>query len=257
MFLGDRLPTRNSHCSTASCAMPFRLFGRRPRRAAATGQTPPGPTCSRDDGAEQRVGVGVVDRRPAGIWPIWRRLPSKTTIRSQCVRPVSCSCSPVVVVLFGRLARAFDEHLTSRPRNGWLSSSLISFCSASSSLLRRRFTSSGTSSAIQLGALGAGALAVLEDEAVLEPRLADQLDRLLEIVVRLAAEADDEVAGHGGAGNRLADAGEHLAVLFDRVAALHPLQHVVRAALRRHVQIRRHFGRSRTAASRSSVMSLG
>ena len=32
---------------------------------------------------------------------------------------------------------------------------------------------------------------------------------------------------------------EHLAIFLDRVAAFHPPQHVVRAALGRHVQIRR------------------
>ena len=50
---------------------------------------------------------------------------------------------------------------------------------------------------------------------------------------------------------------QHLAVELDRVEPLHPLQHLVAAGLRRHVQVLHTFGRSRTASSRSSVMSLG
>ena len=78
------------------------------------------------------------------------------------------------------------------------------------------------------------------------------------VLVGLAAEADDEVAGDRRVGQPLADAGVHLAVVLDRVAALHPLQHVVasRSAPAR-AGTGHTFGRSRTAASRSSVMSFG
>src|SRR6478735_6000192 len=50
----------------------------------------------------------------------------------------------------------------------------------------------------ELGPFGSGALAVLEDEAVLEAALGDQVVGLLEIFFGLAAEADDEIAGDGG-----------------------------------------------------------
>ena len=95
---------------------------------------------------------------------------------------------------------------------------------------------------IKLRGLRARAGAVLEDKTVFEAGGADQFDRLPEIVLRLATKADDEIARHRRIGNRGMNAAEHLAVLLDRVAALHPLQHFVRAALRGHVQIRRNLG---------------
>ena len=61
----------------------------------------------------------------------------------------------------------------------------------------------------------------------------------MKLRVRLAAEADDEIAGDRGVRHRLRDLGEHLAVRLDRVAALHPPQHGVAAALGRNVQIGR------------------
>ena len=76
----------------------------------------------------------------------------------------------------------------------------------------------------------------------------DQVDGLLELFLGLAAEADDEVAGDRHARHRLADAGQHLAILLDRVAPLHPLEHVVRSrSAPARAGTASTFGRSRTA----------
>ena len=80
----------------------------------------------------------------------------------------------------------------------------------------------------------------------------------LEVLFGLAAEADDEVAGDGRVRKHLADAGEHLAVELDGVAALHPL-----AASRSSRSGPARAGRARPSAdraspaSRASVMCLG
>src|SRR5262249_40348193 len=85
------------------------------------------------------------------------------------------------------------------------------------------------------------ARAVLEDEADLEARFADQLARLRERRLTLAAEADDEVAAHRHARHALAAARQHLAVEADRVEALHAPEHLVAAGLRRDVQVLAHL----------------
>src|SRR4051812_49032373 len=89
----------------------------------------------------------------------------------------------------------------------------------------------------ELGAFGAGAFAVFEDEAVFEAALADEVHRELELGVGLAAEADDEVTADSNTGHPLLRSNDHLAIVFDRVAALHPHQNIVRTALRWNVQI--------------------
>ena len=70
--------------------------------------------------------------------------------------PANCATGPSVprlrLVLLGPSTRTS----TVRPTNGWLSSSLIAFWIASSSLLRRRLTSSGTSSGYRSAALVPG-----------------------------------------------------------------------------------------------------
>lgn len=74
---------------------------------------------------------------------------------------------------------------------------------------------------------GAGAGAVFEDEAIFETALADEIHALLEGVFGFATEANDEIAGDGAIGDCLANPLEHFAVLFDGIAAFHPLEDVV------------------------------
>ena len=68
---------------------------------------------------------------------------------------------------------------------------------------------------------------------------ADQVDGLLEVGLGLAAEADDEIAGHGRVRNHFADSRQHFAVEGGGVAPLHPPQDGLRAALGRNVQVGR------------------
>ena len=85
--------------------------------------------------------------------------------------------------------------------------------------------------------LRAGPRAVFEDEGVFEARRAHQVERRPEFFVGLAAEAHDEVARDRGVRQLLPHHREHLEVLADRVAPLHPPEHRVRAVLRRHVEV--------------------
>ena len=86
-----------------------------------------------------------------------------------CVRPVSC-IGPGRVRASSAFLLGPSTSTSTRlaDAGGDDPARLTAFWIASRSLLRRFFTSSGTSSAIQLVALGAGPGAVLEDEAVLE-----------------------------------------------------------------------------------------
>ena len=90
---------------------------------------------------------------------------------------------------------------------------------------------------VQFVGFGAGAGAVLKDEAVFEAAVTNQLHAFLEGFVGFPAEADDEVAGHGAARNDVIDACHHFAVVFDSVAAFHASEHFVAAGLGGHVQV--------------------
>src|SRR4051812_43678783 len=90
---------------------------------------------------------------------------------------------------------------------------------------------------VQLGALRAGAFAVLEDEAVLEAAITNKVHRELKLGIGFAAKADNEVAADCNAGHPLLRSNDHLAIVFDCIAPLHPQQNIVRTALRWHVQI--------------------
>ena len=87
----------------------------------------------------------------------------------------------------------------------------------------------------QLRAFRSRTLAVLEDEAVLKAALFHQLDRLREVLVRLAAKADDEIARYRIARNGFANALHHVPVSLDGVAAFHALQHDIGTTLQRNV----------------------
>ena len=99
-------------------------------------------------------------------------------------------------LLAGDFARAFDQNLHLRPRYGWLSSRQIAFCTASSSLFRRRLTSSGMSSAKSSAAFVPGRALYLKMKLFLKRASRTSSIDLLEILLRLAAKADDEIARH-------------------------------------------------------------
>ena len=72
---------------------------------------------------------------------------------------------------------------------------------------------------------------VEKDKAVLEAAFFHQFDRLLEVFLGLATKANDEIAGDGSVGQPLVNPLHHVAIVFDRVAALHSFQHSIGSAL--------------------------
>src|SRR5262245_18314469 len=76
---------------------------------------------------------------------------------------------------------------------------------------------------IQFVRLRSRARTVLEDETVLEAGLADQIAGSLELLLRFATEADDEIAGDGNARHPLAAACKHLPIISYCVEPFHPL----------------------------------
>ena len=136
---------------------------------------------------------------------------------------------------FGTLARAFGEDLHAladeravavrakfvREREEALVAFVLHFLRQLIRHVRRR---------------GVFAFRVAEDVGVVEIRLAIDRQRLLEVLLRLAGEAHDDVRGdaHVRLGRaQLANDGEKP---LARVAAVHGLQHPVAAALERNVR---------------------
>ena len=145
-------------------------------------------------------------------------------------------------VLFGGFARAFDEDFDLAAEEGVVVFFADLVLEGEQFVVAAAFDFVGDVVGVQIGALGAGAFAVLEDETVFETRLADEVHRELELVFGFAAEADDEIARHGDVRNPLAGTGEHFAIVFHRVAALHALEHGVRTALDGNMKILTNLG---------------
>ena len=98
---------------------------------------------------------------------------------------------------------------------------------------------------------GSRARAVLENEAARKPHAARQVKRRLEVLSRLAGEADDEIRRDGHLGSGLADHRDALGVLRRRVTPLHALQDRVGARLGGHVEVgaeERHVAKERREA---------
>src|SRR5271170_6144407 len=87
---------------------------------------------------------------------------------------------------------------------------------------------------------GAGADRVAEGERAREPRLAHQVQGVLEVLVRLPREADDDVGGDRGVRYPGPDVGQDGQVAVAPVGAAHRLQHRVGTGLQRHVQAGHH-----------------
>src|SRR5262249_16842601 len=90
---------------------------------------------------------------------------------------------------------------------------------------------------VKLVPLGSGPSAVFENETVFEPGKRHQVARLLKRRLCLAAEADDEVAADGYAGNSLPTARHHLPIVLDALEAFHPLPYGLAPRLGRHMQV--------------------
>ena len=71
-----------------------------------------------------------------------------------------------------------------------------------------------------------------------EAGLPDEITAFLELLFRLAGEAGDYIGGYRGFRRRFPDCGYRAAVVGCRVAAVHPFQNAVAAALEREVKVR-------------------
>src|SRR2546426_894144 len=90
---------------------------------------------------------------------------------------------------------------------------------------------------LELDGRGAIPQRILEGVGVVEPNLTDERDRLLEVLLRLAREADDDVGRERDPGDGAPQRRRDLEVALPRVAAQHPPEHSVRAALHREVHV--------------------
>ena len=85
---------------------------------------------------------------------------------------------------------------------------------------------------------GARSGRVLEGEAVREPDLLDQRQGLLEIRVRFPWEPHDQVGGDRQVGSRGSQSRDESKVVFPAITPPHAIEHAVRAALDRQVDVR-------------------
>ena len=76
-----------------------------------------------------------------------------------------------------------------------------------------------------------------EDADAVKAHLADEVQQVLELRVRLAGEADQERRPQGQIGQGVAHLAEQPLVLLDRPAALHRFEHQVVAVLQGHVNV--------------------
>src|SRR5207253_1480694 len=87
----------------------------------------------------------------------------------------------------------------------------------------------------------AGPTRVAEGEDVVVADPLDHVERLLEVRLGLARETHDQVRRERHRGLRVADLADELEVALARVAAVHPLEHGVRARLERQVKVLAHL----------------
>ncbi len=201
--------------------------------------------CGRHHLPEQRDRAGVLDRdrdEPADqpLGPVEHDDPVAG------VRPVSCPIPSVAVVITlaprRRLARPSTRTSTVRPTNARLSSRLIAVWTASSSLFRRRLTSSGTSSTKSVSAFVPCRGLYLKMKLFLNrARSTSRTDFSNDASVSPQKPTMKSLET-ATSGTRRADPPEHVVVKRDRVHPLHPLEHLVAAALRGDVQVARDPG---------------
>ena len=109
------------------------------------------------------------------------------------------------------------------------------------------------------GCLGAGARRVDERERAVEADLLDDFERLGEVGVCLAGEADDDVGRQREVGDRCAQLADEREIAVARVRAPHRLEDARRAGLERQVRVLADSGavrpsrRSRLAGSPSGA----
>ena len=89
----------------------------------------------------------------------------------------------------------------------------------------------------QLGRRGAGALGIDEGKQLHIAHLTDEVERCGKVLLRLAGEADNDVAGEGHTGNFFLGVADQIHVLRDVVVAVHLLEQPVRAGLHGQVDM--------------------
>ena len=139
-----------------------------------------------------------------------------------------------------------------RPTQARFRSSPIASWSASSALRRRRFSAAGTSSARRAAGVPGRDREGRREDLVVADGL-EQPQRRLELASVSPQKPTMTSVRERDPGHRLADPGEALEVVLDRVLAAHPAQHRVVARLDRQVQVladRRAVGHRRDQAVR-------
>ena len=79
--------------------------------------------------------------------------------------------------------------------------------------------------------------AVFERIGLREADLADEFERRLEFLFRLAGKADDEIGGEGDVRPCRADTLDQTQISFRRVLTVHPVENAIGARLNRKMQI--------------------
>jgi hypothetical protein len=196
-----------------------------------------GPDMLSHHGTEQRMGVGIVNSNR-------QRLTYLSAVSIEYHNAVAhCSSGELqlqgfaIVGLLARLAGAFHEYGNFASEESMIVDLADDVLHREQFIIATFFYILGHVIGKKLGAFGAWALAVFEDEAVLEPLLVNELAGELEVLFRLATEANDEVARDGCLGNDHPNAIHHLEIFFDRVTPFHPFEHSVRTTLHGDMQV--------------------
>ena len=155
-------------------------------------------------------------------------VPSKLTVLLWRVRPRSLVGSV-------RLGPSTRTSIV-RPTKRCARSRARRWTSSTSRSIRSRLTGCGSWSG-QVGGLGPAARREDEREGAVVADLLDDLERLGEVRLGLAREADDDVGGERAVGHVLADQRDAVHVALAVVGAAHRLQHPARARLQRQVDV--------------------
>ena len=218
----SRVAVQLVDCASNGPSSDRRLVDRSPRTVRETKNFR--PDVLGDHAAEQREGVGVVDRDV-------EQLADLAAIAVEDHDPVAVRAadqlhdrSPPSSCRWRGLARPFDQHfhLAADERlvvflaDRVLDRQQLVVATASSPPRARRRETVAT-------LLVPGRSLYLKMKLFLNRDSRTRSTVCCKILLGLAAKADDEIAGHRRVGNRRANARQHLAIFFDRVAALHPL----------------------------------
>ena len=156
------------------------------------------------------------------------------------IRPVRFQSLPLgtffLATLFSR-GESLYKHLLPRADKSLIASQADDCLCIEQDLITGSFDCLGHIVWLSLEGLRARTRTVFKDVAIFKVCGANQIERLFKLGLSFAAEADDEVARHGCIWNGLTDAAEHLHVVANRVAPLHPREHRIAAVLGRNMEV--------------------